>query len=76
MALQITESLAASNSATQMVNQLNGLINQISGAINNGIPARGSIPAVTSGNLFNALGPDNYATIQAVLSGYAYQPQD
>jgi len=70
MSLQITPSGAANLAATQIVNQANGFFAQVSGALNNGIPARGNMPAVLAGDLANALGASNLTALQAALSGF------
>jgi len=71
MSLQITPSGAANLAASQIVNQANGFFAQLSGALQNGIPARGTNPAVAAGDLANALGVANLTALQASLSGFS-----
>jgi hypothetical protein len=68
MALQLTESLAANQAATQVINQLNAIATQVGGALASGIPARGNVPAISAADLQAALGSVNLAKVQAVIA--------
>jgi hypothetical protein len=71
MSLQITETLAANNYATQYVNQLNAIVSALNSAVTNGIPARGNAPAVTASDITTALGTANLAIVTAVIAAVA-----
>jgi hypothetical protein len=70
MPLQITASGAANLAASQIIQQANGFFAQVSGSLYNGIPARGTIPAVAATDLQDALGSANLSQILAAISGF------
>ena len=68
MALILTETLAANQAATQIINQAQAFKAQVAAALANGIPARGNVPAITAADLQTALGSANLAVIQAIVT--------
>jgi len=68
MPLQITESGAATLAATQIINQVNNVFHQVSGYLENGIPAQGQKPAISSVDLQAAIGEQNLTMLKNALA--------
>jgi hypothetical protein len=71
MSLQLPTETAAATAAAQLIGQLNNVVAQAVNAIANGIPARGTLPAVVASDLQTALGTANVTKIQAVQAAIA-----
>jgi hypothetical protein len=69
--LTFPSGIAPSLAAAQLFQQVNGVLTQVSGALNNGIPARGNIPAVAAVDLQNAIGSDNFTKLANAMAALA-----
>ena len=67
MPLTIPTGVAPAIAASQILQQVNGVLAQVSGAVNNGIPARGTNPAIAAADLQAAIGSTNLAKIEAAI---------